>query len=382
MQTWDRLPLAPVHHGAMLAPVEYLPPHGAVEAFAERLVELLNAGSLTLMISIGHRTGLFDVLAELPPVSAAQLAEAAKLDERYVHEWLGAMVVGGIVEHDGIAGTYALPVAHAAALCRKAEADNLAVFAQYLAVLGRVEDEIVECFRVGGGVPYSSYPRFQAVMAEDSGQAVVPALESMILPLIPGLIDRLRLGIEVLDVGCGRARALLHLAQRFPRSRFRGVDICPEALAWARKQARARELANLEFELRDAAELGPEHRGRYDLITSFDAIHDQRDPAAVLAAIASSLAPDGAYLMQDIATSGCHCGDVGHPLGPLLYTISCMHCVPVSLAQGGPGLGATWGRERAGAMLATAGFDSVVVHQLEHDLQNDYYVCRRGAADQ
>jgi SAM-dependent methyltransferase len=363
----------------MQTPIPASPSPAAVADFAERLLEMINAGSLALMISIGHRTGLFDVLAERPPTSVEALAEAAKLAPRYVREWLGAMVVGRIVEHDPEAGTYTLPDAHAASLCHKAGAANMAVFTQYIGLLGGVEDEIVACFHHGGGVPYSRYPRFHEVMAEDSAQTVLPVLESEILALVPGLVDRLRLGIEVLDVGCGRGRALMLLAERFPRSRFRGVEISREAVAWARAEAEARGLDNLELELADAAELGEDHRGRYALITAFDAIHDQRDPAGVLAAIAAALAPGGVYLMQDIATSSHHHGDLDHPLGPMLYTVSCMHCMSVSLAQGGPGLGATWGRELAERMLGEAGFTRVEVHQLEHDLQNDYYVAVLGA---
>jgi 2-polyprenyl-3-methyl-5-hydroxy-6-metoxy-1,4-benzoquinol methylase len=338
------------------------------------------------MISIGHRTGLFDTLAERPPTTCAELAAAAGLHPRYVREWLGAMVVGGIVEHQvGVTpeqGTYTLPDAHAASLCRRAGAANMAVFTQYIGLLGGVEDDIVDCFRRGGGVPYSKYPRFHEVMAEDSGQSVLPVLESEILPLIPGLVDRLRLGIEVLDLGCGRGRALMLLAERFPRSRFRGIDASAEAIAWAREQADARALDNLEFEVVDASALGEAHVGQYDLITTFDAIHDQRDPAAVLANIAGALAPGGTYLMQEIATSGHHHHDIGHPLGPTLYTISCMHCMTVSLAEGGAGLGATWGRELAMRMLGEAGLRAVEVHQLEHDLQNEYYVCRRSLDEQ
>jgi 2-polyprenyl-3-methyl-5-hydroxy-6-metoxy-1,4-benzoquinol methylase len=370
----------------MQAPIGMLTTHDDIEGFAERLLELINSGSLALMISIGHRTGLFDTLAERPPTTAAELAAAAGLDARYVREWLGAMVVGGIVEHQMGAtpelGTYTLPDAHAASLCRKAGAANMAVFTQYIGLLGSVEDDIVECFRNGGGVPYSRYPRFHEVMAEDSGQSVLPVLESEILRLIPGLVDRLRLGIEVLDLGCGRGRALMLLAERFPRSRFRGVDCSAEAIAWAREQAHALGLMNLEFEVADAAALGDEHVGRYDLITTFDAIHDQRDPAAVLANIAAALAPGGTYLMQEIATTGSHHRDIGHPLGPTLYTISCMHCMSVSLAEGGAGLGAAWGQEMALRMLYEAGLHAVDVHQLEHDLQNEYYVCRRSEDEQ
>jgi SAM-dependent methyltransferase len=359
--------------------------HDDIHAFADHLLGLINGGSLALMISIGHRTGLFDTLSERPTSTCAELANASGLHPRYVREWLGAMVVGGIVEHRiGVTpelGTYTLPDAHAASLCRKAGAANMAVFTQYIGLLGAVEDDIVDCFREGGGVPYSKYPRFHEVMAEDSGQSVLPVLESEILPLVPELIDRLRLGIEVLDLGCGRGRALMQLAQRFPRSRFRGMDISAEAIAWAREQAHERDLHNLEFELADAAVLGEEHVGRYDLITTFDAIHDQRDPAAVLTGIARALAPGGTYLMQEIATSGHHHHDVALPLGPMLYAISCMHCTSVSLAEGGAGLGATWGRELAMRMLGEAGLAAVEVRQLEHDVQNEYYVCRRSAEE-
>jgi SAM-dependent methyltransferase len=369
----------------MQAPLATPTTHDDIDAFSEHLLELLNGGALALMISIGHRTGLFDTLAERPPTTCAELAHAAGLNPRYVREWLGAMVVGGIVEHQVGStpelGTYTLPDAHAASLCRKAGAANMAVFTQYIGLLGGVEDEIVDCFRHGGGVPYSKYPRFHEVMAEDSGQSVLPMLESEILPLIPGVVDRLRLGIEVLDLGCGRGRALMLLAERFPRSRFRGIDSSAEAIAWAREQARERQLGNLEFEVADAAMLGEEYVGRYDLITTFDAIHDQRDPAGVLAKIVDALAPGGTYLMQEVATSGHHHHDIGHPLGPTLYTISCMHCMSVSLAEGGAGLGATWGREMAMRMLGEAGLGAIEVHQLDHDLQNEYYVCRRSAEE-
>jgi SAM-dependent methyltransferase len=346
--------------------------HDDIDTFAEHLLELINSGSMALMISIGHRTGLFDTLAERPISTCAELARAARLDARYVREWLGAMVIGGIVEHDiGITpelGTYTLPDAHAASLCRKAGAANMAVLAQYVGLLGGAEDDIVDCFHLGGGVPDSKYPRFHEVRAEHGAQSVLPVLESEILPLIPGMVDRLRLGIEMLDLGCGRGGALLLLAARFPRSRFRGIDRSVEAIAWARDQARARELDNLEFEVADAAMLGEEHVGRYDLITTFDAIHEQRDPAGVLGKIVDALALGGTYLRQEVASSGHH----QHPLGPTLHAISCMH---------GVGLGATWGREIAMRMLGEAGLGEIEVHRVEHDLQNEYYVCRRSAEE-
>jgi hypothetical protein len=180
-----------------------------VDHFTSRMMEVLNHGALALMTSVGHRTGLFDTMAVLPPATSAQIAEAAGLNERYVREWLGAMVVGAIVEYDPAGNTYCLPPEHAAALTRNAAPNNIAAFTQYIPLLGSVEDGIVRAFRNGGGVPYADFGRFHEVMAEDSGQSVLPALFDHILPLAPGLIDRLEQGIEVLDVGCGRGKALM-----------------------------------------------------------------------------------------------------------------------------------------------------------------------------
>jgi hypothetical protein len=194
------------------------------EAFAERLVDVLNSASIALMTSIGHRTGLFDAMAGLPPSTSDQIANAANLNERYVREWLAAMVVGRVVEHDPEDETYHLPQEHAAFLTRAASPDNIAVTAQFIPLLASVEDGVVESFENGGGVPYSAYPRFHEVMAEDSGQTVVAALKDHILPLVPGLTERLEAGIDVLDVGCGSGRALNLMARKFPNSRFLGYD--------------------------------------------------------------------------------------------------------------------------------------------------------------
>jgi hypothetical protein len=139
--------------------------------FANRLLTMLNHSSLCVMISIGHRTRLFDTMSNLQPSSSAEIASKAGLNERYVREWLGAMVSGGVVELDPNTNKFSLPAEHAAALTRAAGANNMAVFTQYIGLMGTVEDDIVECFYKGGGVPYSRFPRFHEVMAEDSGQS-------------------------------------------------------------------------------------------------------------------------------------------------------------------------------------------------------------------
>jgi SAM-dependent methyltransferase len=286
------------------------------------------------------------------------------------------MVVGRIVEHDPESETYQLPQEHAAFLVRAATPDNLAVTAQFIPLMGSVEDGIVKSFKKGGGLPYSCFPRFHEVMVGDSGQTVVAALTEHILPLASGLTDRLQAGIEVMDVGCGSGRTLNLLARTFPNSRFVGYDFSEDAISRARAEATKHATTKVRFEVRDAAALGEE--ARYYLITTFDAIHDQAKPAAVLKGIADALRADGVYLMQeDIAGSSHLHNNMDHPLGPFLYTISTTHCMTVSLAQGGAGLGTMWGEEKAVEMLEEAGFGEVEVKQLPHDFVNSYYIAKK-----
>jgi 2-polyprenyl-3-methyl-5-hydroxy-6-metoxy-1,4-benzoquinol methylase len=167
------------------------------------------------------------------------------------------------------------------------------------------------------------------------------------------------------------------LAERFPSSTFRGYDLSDEAIAFANEQAVERGLENVSFEQRDLSsfdvDADPEAFG---FVTTFDAVHDQARPLALLKGIRRALRPGGTYLMQDIQGSSHHHENIDHPGGPLLYMISCMHCMTVSLAQGGEGLGAMWGEQKARELLAEAGFTSVDVHLLEHDPFNAYFVVR------
>jgi len=346
----------------------------ATEAFASRLIDVANSGALALMVSIGHRTRLFDTMTEAGPLDSMALAKRACLNERYVREWLGAMVSGGIVHFDEETRTYSLPAPHAAFLTRSASPDNFAVSMQFIALLGGVESDIVECFHRGGGVPYSRFRRFHEVMAEESAQSVVAGLDEFILPLVPGMIERLEEGISVLDVGCGAGRAMNYLARRFPRSHFTGYDFSAEPIMAAQREARLHGTPNVHFEVRDVAAIDADQQ--FDFVTAFDAIHDQAKPAQVLASVRRSLKPGGTFLMQDIKGHTEHHENGSVPLAPLCYTISTMHCMTVSLAHGGAGLGAMWGREQAESMLEEAGFGSVDVLELDHDIMNYWYVCR------
>jgi 2-polyprenyl-3-methyl-5-hydroxy-6-metoxy-1,4-benzoquinol methylase len=238
-----------------------------------------------------------------------------------------------------------------------------------------VEDEIVECFHKGGGVPYSRFPKFQELMGEMSAQVHDAALIEGELALVDGLIDRLHSGIDVCDVGCGQGHAINLMASEFPRSRFTGLDFSEEGVATARGEAADLGLTNVSFEVKDAATL--DASTTYDFITAFDAIHDQAKPDIVLKGIADSLGPDGVFLCVDIAGSSHVEENLEHPLAAMLYSVSTFHCMTVSLALDGAGLGTMWGEQTANEMLRDAGFTSVETKRVPEDIMNVYYVCRK-----
>jgi 2-polyprenyl-3-methyl-5-hydroxy-6-metoxy-1,4-benzoquinol methylase len=328
------------------------------------------------MISLGHRTGLFDLMATMPPSTSNEIASRANLSERYVREWLAALVAGSVIDYDPSTRTYELPPEHAASLTRKGPLANLAVYAQQVPLLGSLEELILKRFEDGKGTTYADYPRFHEVMAEDSEQTVVGPLFDVLLPLAPGLTERLKTGIDVLDAGCGRGRALIEMSRRFPESRFVGYDLCDDAIAHAGRHASEAGLTNVTFEVRDLT--GLEERERYDLICSFDAVHDQKHPSDYLRRLGSALRRNGVYLLQDIGSSAQLENNLDFPMASLLYAVSCMHCMPVSLGQGGDGLGTMWGWETAESMLREAGFNSVERHVMPHDPMNVWFVCTRG----
>ncbi|WP_246343550.1 class I SAM-dependent methyltransferase [Adhaeribacter radiodurans] len=341
-------------------------------------MDTLNKSALSFMLSIGHRSGLFDKMSEMDFATSAEIARVAQLNVRYVREWLGAMVTSGVVKYSSESKTYYLPKEHAAFVTRQAGVNNIAMAMQNAAVLGEVEDEILECFIKGGGVPYSKFHRFHEVMAEESGQIVLSSLETHILPLVPELTHQLKTGINMLDVGCGSGRVINKLASLYPESQFTGMDLSAEAIANGKEEAANLNLNNVEFirkDLSDFDQTAPE--AEYDFITTFDSIHDQGQPLLVLQGIYRALKKDGIYLMQDINGTSHLEEDKKHPLGTYLYTVSCMHCMTVSLAQNGEGLGAMWGEALTKDYLNRAGFTKIKTNQLAHDIINNWYVIRK-----
>jgi 2-polyprenyl-3-methyl-5-hydroxy-6-metoxy-1,4-benzoquinol methylase len=345
------------------------------DVFAGRIARTLNDGFTTLMISIGHRTGLFDVLAALPPATSRDIADAAGLSERYVREWLAALTSSRIIEFDPTTATYLLPVEYAAVLTRSAGANNLASSAELVSVLGGVEDFVVAAFRGGGGLTRPAYSRLLDVQSESQRRIIDRSYVDAVVDLVPGLRQRLHDGAAVLDAGCGQGILLNAMAWMFPRSLFRGCDLSEEAIERAREQAGDERLPNVRYDVADMASL--DESDRFDLVLAFESVHEQPFPRHVLRNIAVSLRANGVFLMKEPAASTQLARNVDHPFAPMLYALSTMHAVPLALAQGGEALGLMWGEEKARRMLVEAGFVKLRVEKLPVDPLRYYCVASR-----
>jgi SAM-dependent methyltransferase len=351
------------------------PDTDATKAFGSRVMGIVNDSAIGLLLSIGHQTGLFDAMAAIPGATSSEVASAAGLNERYVREWLGGMVSADIVEYEPQSKTYTVPAHHLPALTRAGGLDNVAKMAQHIALLGEVEQDIIGCFRNGGGLGYSRYPRFHAVRAEEVREIFDSAVVDKILPLADDLPARLRAGIDIADFGCGSGHAINLLAKTFPESRYTGYDFAADALQTGEAEAKELGLSNVTFKAQDLAQL--DIAETFDAILVFDAIHDQAQPAKVLANIHRALRPGGVFLMVDIKASSNLEDNREIPWASWLYTVSTMHCMTVSLSEGGAGLGTAWGEQLALSMIGDAGFTEVRVAGIDVDPFNNYYVARK-----
>lgn len=330
----------------------------AVKAFGTKLLGIYTGGVLTKLIDIGYQLGLFEG-SQAGPATSEELAERLNLKERYVREWLCAMATSGIYQYDPGTRRYDLPEEHAALLTGNT-AQNAAPTSRLINHFGTHLPKLTACFREGGGIPYSAYrPVFTQCM-DDVWRRI---FDQMLIPgfidAVDGLTDRLREGIRVLDIGCGTGHAMNVLAREFPNSTFSGYDIAEDAIARAQAEAREMRLSNSSFDVVDVTDLPGGLN--FDLVTAFDAVHDQKAPDAVLRSAKRALAPDGKFLMIEFKFSSRLEDNIANPFAPMFYGVSLMHCMPVSLAVGGKGLGAVWGEQTARHMLAEAGFKDVAV---------------------
>jgi 2-polyprenyl-3-methyl-5-hydroxy-6-metoxy-1,4-benzoquinol methylase len=356
-----------------------------MSGFAKRINEILNHGALNLAMAIGYKNRIFDILEDLnKPVTVLEIASASGLHDRYLKEWLGIMVTGKIIELSHAPNgeeTYFLPPEHASFLTRKAGSNNMGVYTQEIPLLTSCAMESVNRgFKTGDGVPFSTYPDFQGFMAELSDAKHEKVLINHFLPSVGKgcLLTRLAAGIRVCDLGCGHGVAVNLMAGAFPKSTFTGIDNHEEAIGEARDAAQEMGLSNVVFKVLDAAKIHGEKDfcSQFDYICAFDAIHDQSHPLETLKGIRYMLAPGGMFSMIDIKAGSNQADNLDHPLGPFLYAVSLMHCMPVGLNDNGAGLGMMWGQEKAEALLRKAGFAHIEITEMEHDPFNLHFLCR------
>ena len=353
--------------------------------FAQRMTDILNYGALNLAMAIGYKNRIFDVLEELnKPATIEKIAGVSGLHPRYLKEWLGIMVTGEIIELSQTAdgeNLYFLPHKHAAFLTRKSGSNNLGVYTQEIPLLTSCAMEAVNRgFQTGKGVPFSQYPDFQQFMGQLADAKHEQVLIADFLPSVDNgkLLERLREGIRVCDLGCGEGVALNLMAKAFPNSTFVGIDNHEGAIKVGRDESQKRRLSNVVYKAADASVIhgNRDFYEKFDYVCAFDAIHDQSHPLEVLKGIRYMLAPGGMFSMIDIKAFSNHADNLDHPMGAFLYTVSLMHCMPIGLNDNGTGLGMMWGQEQAEVMLAGAGFENVNVIEMENDGFNLHYLCR------
>ena len=342
------------------------------EAFLGKVLSDTSGMTTTILASIGDRLGLFTQLAQAPATSA-QLAARAEINERYAREWLGAMASAGYVEYDPESRRFTLPAEHIPVLAQEQGPFFLGGMHQMVAGMIEPLNQLIQAFQHGGGVPQSAYGHnmwdgLERLTAGGFENLLIPVW----LPAMPEVQDKLERGAQVADVGCGRGKALIKLAQAFPRSHYVGYDSFAPTVEEATRNAQAAGVADrVRFEQRDVASGLPEH---YDVITTFDVVHDAVDPHGLLRAIRQALHQDGRYVCLEINCAEHLEGNAG-PLGSLFYGFSVLYCMTTSLSGHGEGLGTAGLPERKlQEFCREAGFSNVRRVPLEHPFNTLYEI--------
>jgi SAM-dependent methyltransferase len=331
------------------------------------------AGMMTaLMATMGDKLGLFRALAQ-GPATPAELAGRAQVNERYAREWLGGMTCAGYLTHDAASGRFTLPVEHAPVLAQ--DLGPMSFGGIYQNTIGVLEHlpRIIGAFKNGGGVPSSDYGEdFWSGLSRMSGGWFEYQLVPVWLEAAPDVKAKLEAGGTLADVGTGHGRAIIKLAQSFPKARFTGYDFLQKNVDRARDNAREAGVADrVGFEQADVAKGLP---AQFDVITTFDVVHDAADPQALVAAIRKALLPGGIYLCLDINCSD-RLDQMAGPMGTMFHGASLMYCMTTSLAVGGAGLGTCGLHEKKLDELArAAGFSSVRRLPIDNPFNNLYEV--------
>jgi len=327
------------------------------QAFMMKVVSDLATATAVSLVYVGDRVGLFKAMAGAGPLTREALEQRTGIHPRYLEEWLAAMFCAGYLEHDAQADTWRLPDEHAVFFASPASEYYLGGLFKGAPALAAMAPKVAEAFETGQGIAFQAYGEGEPVAIEQMNRAVYEVrLVKQWMPALPRVVERLRAGGRAIDVGCGTGVVPVLLAQAFPEARVAGLDFDARSIEIARENARDAGVGGrVEFKHGSATELEPAGSG-YDFITTFDCIHDMGEPARVLRRIRAALAPGGTYLMVEPKVAESLHDNAANPFARMLYGISCLHCVPVSLAQGGPGLGACWGETRARLAAQEAGF--------------------------
>jgi SAM-dependent methyltransferase len=331
------------------------------------------------MIHLGDRLGLYRVLADAQgPLTTEELAGRTGLDERWVREWAHNQGAARLIEWrlvDGVERYWLSPEADAVLASPDHAAFGMGMFHRLPQTIQAL-DHMPESFRTGVGYDYDSHGEEGAVGIERSFEPwnrnhLLPT----VLPALDGVLDRLRAGANVADVGCGAGGAVLLMAEAFPRSSFVGYDISVFALERARERLDAVGVSNARFADPRDEPLPSDHS--LDLVTTFDCIHDMTHPLDMMRAIRGALADDGTWLLVDIKARETFEENVEkNPMAPLMYGISVLSCMSSALSEpGGAGLG-TLGlpASRAEAMACEAGFDRFRKLPVDHAVNAFYEV--------
>jgi ubiquinone/menaquinone biosynthesis C-methylase UbiE len=325
-----------------------------VRQFMDQFMDMATSAALLGVASVADRSGLFAVLAGLGPRTISDIAVETGFDARYLREVLSALAAGGIVTYDPARETFNLPAEHAACLSDEASPYFLGGWTQMMPAFYRAVPGVAHALREGGGVAYGEYGHD---VVEGIDRVNSPGMRILLtrkwLPAMPDVLARLEEGMRVADVGCGSGTAVIAMAEAYPNSEVIGFDMDATSIERASTVATAEGVANARFERISGEEL-PTEPG-FDLVTAFDVIHDLARPRGVLRRIKAALKPGGTFLMVEPAAADA-LEDNLNPHGTLLYAMSTLYCMTVSLAEGGEGLGAAWGARRAEELCREAGF--------------------------
>jgi SAM-dependent methyltransferase len=318
------------------------------------LADLGGAVSVPL-VRMGDTLGLYDALERIGPASADELAEATECAPRYLREWLAAQAASGYVRYEH--GRFSLTPEQALVFAEPDSPVHLIGAFDTAAAMVENQPKVQAAFKTGRGVAWGEQAgcMFCAV-ARLFRPGYVNALVQDWLPALNGVVDKLKAGADVADIGCGHGLSTILMAQAFPKSRFVGYDFHPASIAAATAHALAHGLTNLRFAVGRAQDFD----GRdFDLVTCFDCLHDMGDPEAAAAHIRKALRDGGTWMVVE-PMAGDALEDNLNPVGRLYYSASTMICVPTSLAQEtGLALGAQAGEKRLVEVIRSGGFTRV-----------------------